>query len=111
MRPFQTESVVVFLPVIVKDELGEVTDSSWEEVDADVLVCSGSTSDLDATRPEGDRVVFTLHFPKAWTRALRGARVQVRDEMYKVSGDPQGYTVSNCPTNFNMPVEVVRVDG
>lgn len=92
---------------------------TYEDVPAKVhgvLVAPGSTSDLDATRPEGVRVAYTLHFPKAFTGLLDGARVKVPrpdggvDEC-RVIGSPRPYQGDLTPGPWNLPVEVEAVDG
>lgn len=76
-----------------------------------VLVAPGPTADLDASRPDGVTVAFTLHFPKSFVGVLRGAMVTVRGADYQVVGDPASYTPENTPGRWNMPVEVKRVGG
>ena len=108
---FKTEPVVVITQETVKNDLGEVIETSETQTKADVLVCPKSNQDLGVERPDGDKVVFNLHFKKGWSVPLRGALVEVRGERYRVDGDPQPLTVDNCPTTFNLPVKVVRCDG
>jgi len=87
-----------------------------------VLVAPGACAELDASRPEGVRVAYTLHFPKGWSGDLRGARVALEaapsasdatwdPPRYRVVGDPRPYMDENCPTPWHMPVEVEAVDG
>ncbi|ACV22572.1 Uncharacterised protein [Slackia heliotrinireducens] len=79
-----------------------------------VLVAPGATADMDAGRPEGVRVALTLHFPKTWSGDLRGAKVTLGGPWagtYRVVGEPHPYMDENCPTPWNMPVEVERHDG
>lgn len=79
-----------------------------------VLVAPGPRSDVDgSTRPDGVSVRWTLHFPKSFTGDLRGAEVLVRGETtpYGVVGDPAPYTPENTPGAWNLPVELVRIDG
>ena len=69
---------------------------------------------LDETgylRPDGIRVTYTLHFPRGYTQDLRGARVTVRGETYRVVGEPHPYTESNVRGLWTMPVQVGRADG
>ena len=75
------------------------------------VVCPGATSDMDATRPEGVAVAYTLHFPKTYSGSLRGCSVEVRGETYDVVGDPQRTTEAATPGPFNMAAEVTRADG
>ena len=108
---FQGEPVEVIRPAISYDELREPTYGEPEREQVEVLVCPGSTSDLDATRPNGVEVVFTLHFPKTYTKPLQGCRVEVCGDIYEVIGDPRPYTAANTPGAWNLTVEVKRVDG
>lgn len=108
---FAGETVEVVRSTVSYDELGEPVYGEPERERIEVLVCPGSTSDLDATRPNGVEVVFTLHFPKTYTESLQGCRVEVRGGTYEVIGDPQPYTVANTPGAWNLSVEVKRVDG
>lgn len=79
-----------------------------------VVIQRGESSDLDATRPEGARVDFTLHFPKTYTGDLRGAEIVLYGEFsgrYRIVGEPYPYMRENTPTPWYMPVEVVAVHG
>lgn len=109
---FATEAVSVITPSIERDDLGEPASCSDSVREVDVLVAPGPTADLDATRPSGVSVAYTLHFPKTWEGgSLKGCLVDVRGETFRVVGDPKPYTAANIPGRFNMPVEVVAVDG
>lgn len=108
---FQTEQITVIRESITYDNLGEPIYGEPDREQVDVLVQPGSTTDLDASRPNGVEVVFTLHFPKTYTKPLQGCRVEVRGDIYEVIGDPQPYTPENTPGNWNLSVEVKRVDG
>lgn len=111
MNLFQTETVTVVTPNVIFDDLGEPTDGECATQEVDVLVCPGSASELDATRPNGVEVTYTLHFPKTWTESLRDCSVAVRGETYRVIGDPKPYTAANTPGEWYLPVEVTRTDG
>ena len=81
------------------DAFGDPLPGQWvPEMVYDVLVAPGGRTDLDASRPEGVEVKWTLHFPKGYPATLRGARVIVRgQEPAFVVGDPQHYTAGNTP--------------
>lgn len=105
--------------VVTKVQSGtdRFNDPVFAETSSDVqnvVIQRGESSDLDATRPEGARVDFTLHFPKTYAGDLRGAEVILYGEFagrYKVVGEPYPYMVENTPTPWYMPVEVVAVHG
>lgn len=105
------EAVTILLETRELDDLGEVTSTTTEEVECEAVVAPCSTSDLDATRPNGYTVSYTLHLPKTWGRDLRGAAVRLRGETFRVIGEPMPYTASNVPGDYCLPVEVGRADG
>ena len=80
----------------------------------DVLIAPGATELLEAKRPEGAKVEFTLHFPKTFTGSLEGCEVELPAPWggrYKVVGNPQPYMDENTPTRWHMPVEVEAAHG
>ena len=112
MNLIQGETVTVIRTVWDRDELGEPIDPTEQrEVVENVVVYPGPTSDLDASRPDGVKVVFTLCFPKTFTGDLKGCSVEVRGAVYAVVGDPQRYTAENTPGDWNLTAEVTRTDG
>lgn len=93
------------------DDMGEQATGFVDEEVADVLVAAGATSDSrESNRPNGTSVDYTLAFPKAYSKSLRGCRVVVGGEEFAVVGDPRPHP-ANCPTRWNRTVEVTRVDG
>ena len=79
-----------------------------------VLVSPGATSDMEAARPEGVTVAYTLHFPKSYTGSLEGCTVTLPAPWagdYRVIGDPREYIDANTPTPWHMPVEVEAAHG
>ena len=106
-----TEAVTVIRPTVERDDLGEPVEVGASREEVRCVVCPGATSDMDATRPEGVTVAYTLHFPKAYAGSLRGCSVEVRGEAYRVVGDPQRTTGAATPGPFDMAVEVTRADG
>ena len=93
------------------DAMGAPSTTEKVEEVQNVLVCPGATSDSPtSTRPDADRVAYTLAFPKPYDADLRGAEVEVHGRRYAVIGDPQPCR-ENCPTVWWMRVEVERVDG
>lgn len=106
-----TEAVAVIRPTMERDDLGEPTLGEPTREEVCCVVCPGATSDMDATRPEGVTVAYTLHFPKTYSGSLRGCSVEVRDTRYDVVGDPQRTTDAATPGPWNLAVEVTRADG
>lgn len=79
-----------------------------------VLVVPGATSDLEASRPEGVQVAYTLHFPKGYDASLEGCSIVLPAPWagtYRVIGDPRPYMDANTPTRWHMPVEVEAAHG
>lgn len=111
MEFFRTEPITVITCEHVFDDLGEVVSETEIETETDALICPVSTSDLTATRPNGDAVVYNVHFRKGWNSTLKGAKIRLRGEIYCVEGDPQPLTKENCPTPYNLKASVVKVDG
>lgn len=81
------------------------------EVVSGALVTPGATSDLDASRPEGTRVAYTVHFPKGYGKPLKGCLVVVGGKAYRVIGDPMPYMADGTPGPWDMASEVEAVDG
>lgn len=106
-----TEAVTVLRPTVERDDLGEPVFGEPTHDAVDCVVCPGATADMDATRPEGETVAYTLHFPKTYAGGLRGCSVEVRGTRYDVVGDPQRTTDAATPGPFNLTVEVTWADG
>lgn len=108
---FATVAVTVERPTSGIDPYGELS-GAWEtETVKGVLFQPGTSSDLDADRPEGTRVDATFHFPKGYARPLKGCRVLHLGRAWRVIGDPAGYVPENTPGGFGLPVPVEVVDG
>jgi len=76
-----------------------------------VLVAPASGEDVIADSRDGQRIVYTLHFPKGYGKDLTGALIEVRGEELRVVGSPKPFTEANVPGPWSMPVQVVKVDG
>lgn len=112
------ETVVVIRHDVVKlDRYNNRMTADSRTPVRNVLVDRPTTSDINGSRlgatdrPNGDRIAFTLHFPKDYTASLRGCSVVVRGKTYNVVGDPQPYMDKLTPGRWNRPVEVEVVDG
>jgi hypothetical protein len=85
-----------------------------EQTVDNVLIAPGATQDLEASRPEGVSVAYTLHFPKAWTDSLEGCEIDLPapySGTYRVIGNPGAYMDANTPTAWHMPVEIEAAHG
>ena len=112
MNLIQGETVTVIRCEVARDELGEPTGERVTREDVqNVVVAPGPTAELDASRPNGVTVAFTLCFPKGYGKSLKGCSVEIRGRAYRVVGDPQPYTEANTPGDWNLTVEVERTDG
>jgi hypothetical protein len=101
-------------PVPVSDRFGNAVYEYASQTVANVLVSPGATNDLEASRPEGVTVAYTLHFPKTFNGSLEGCIVTLPAPWagdYRVIGDPRSYIDANCPTPWHTPVEVERAHG
>lgn len=95
-----------------KDPFGGATVSESVFEVENVLFSPGATTDVfESNRPDGTRVLFTLHFPKTFSGSLEGAQVYVDGDWYDVIGDPKPYMEANTPGDWWMPVEVGIVNG
>lgn len=101
-----TSVVVEYRSANGKDAHGNTVYGEWEqETVENVIPQRGDTADIDAERPEGVSVVMTFHFPKAYTKSLKGCRIVYAGKTYSVVGDPQPYLDENTPAQWNRPVE------
>lgn len=109
-------SVTVVRPELVDiDRFGNaVIRSTGTETVDDVIIAPGATADMEASRPEGVTVAFTLHFPKGYSESLEGCEVILPAPWagtYRVIGNPRPYMDANTPTRWHMPVEVEAAHG
>lgn len=99
------------------DRLGNRVPVGFEaEAVTDVMIQSPTTADMEAARPSGYEIAFTLHFPKAYEGSLCGCTVELPEPYlgtYRVVGDPK--PDPNAPTRFanrwNRAVHVEAADG
>lgn len=86
------------------------TDYEVERVDNCVVVPKGGSAVVDTNRPDGFKVLATLHLPKTYKKPLTGAEVYVQGQWLKVAGDTLSYP-DNCPTEWNRNVELGVTNG
>ena len=116
-------SVTVHYPIAgAKDRFGNTTFAygsvcsacgSVETVD-NVLIAPATTADMEAARPEGVTVAYTLHFPKTYNGTLEGCMITLPAPWsgdYTVVGDPRPYMDANTPTDWHLQVQVERAHG
>lgn len=96
------------------DRFGNFTETWQSETVDDVLVVPGATLDMEASRPEGVTVAYTLHFPKTYTGSLEGCDVVLPapwSGRYRVIGDPREYMDENTPTRWHLQAEIEAAHG
>ena len=94
------------------DEHGnEAADVETYETVDNVLIAPTSTSDLEASRPDGVRVDMVFHFPKTYRKSLRGTHIVYNGVRYAVIGDPQTYLDELTPLEWNRAVNTEVTDG
>ena len=96
------------------DRFVNVVYTSTKTTVDNVLIVPGATADLEASRPEGVTVAYTLHFPKSFTGSLEGAEIELPAPYggrYSVIGVSAPYMDANTPTPWHMPVEVQAAHG
>lgn len=113
---FRTATATVLRPgEPSRDRFGnDVPGKASEESVAGVLVVPGATADLEASRPDGVKVAYTLHFPKSYTAGLDGCEVVLPEPWagtYRVVGDPRPYMGANTPGRWDRAVEVEAAHG
>lgn len=108
-------SITIMRPVDgTPDRFGNVTHTWQTETVGDVLVAPGASNDLEASRPEGVTVAYTLHFPKTYTGSLEGCMVILPAPWsgeFRVVGDPREFMDANTPTRWHLPVEIEAAHG
>ena len=108
--------VTVYQPVYGSDDrLGNksVTYDGGTTVN-NVLVAPNTTADMEAARPEGVTVAYTLHFPKTYTASLEGCKIALPSpwcDTYRVIGNPMPYIDADTPTPWNRQVEIEHAHG
>lgn len=106
-----SEAVTVVSFPVERDDLGEPVFGEPERTEVPgCFVQPGATADLDATRPNGVSVAFTVYMSDPGF-SLRGCAMEVRGRRYEVVGDPHPSTPENVPGGRNLQVEVTRSDG
>lgn len=105
------EDVTVVSFPVDRDGIGEP--DYGEPVRTEVPGCfvqPGSTSDMDASRPDGVAVAATVYMRDPGF-SLRGCLLEVRGRAYEVVGEPEPSTTANVPGGRNLQVEVTWADG
>lgn len=94
-----------------RDSHNEPVWATEEREVGNVLVQPGGASDINGGNRDGDRLSYTLMWPKAAPMVLDGLRVGVRGEWLRVVGCPRPFDAGTCPTEWNMAVEAVAAHG
>lgn len=96
------------------DRFNNVVYGMTGESVSNVLVEGGSSDDLEASRPEGMTVDYTLRFPKGFNQSLQGAQVTLPEPFggtYRVIGDVTYLIPENTPTPWNGYVQIGHAHG
>lgn len=97
------------------DRFGNLIPGEWTcETVSDVLVSPGTTSDMEASRPDGVTVAYTCQFPKTYSQSLEGCRIELPAPWSctcNVIGNPTPYIDANTPTRWHMQVELEAAHG
>lgn len=109
IRGVQVE--VIRVATVLDDHGNETSGIESFELVNNVLPAPAATSDLSATRPNGDRIDMVFHFPKTYKQSLRGTFIEYNGVRFSVVGDPQPYLDNLTPLDWNREVEAVVVDG
>ncbi len=95
------------------DAMGEIVYVTAKETVKDVLFAPTYTNDLEAKRPEGDRLQATFYLPKTYTashpESLAGASILCAGHRWRVVGDPLVWI--DPPGDWDMAVGAVSVHG
>ena len=109
------KTVVIKTPEYEIDRYNNRVVSGYTETTvSNVLISPGATLELEASRPEGVSVAYTLHFPKTFSGNLEGCLIALPSPYtgtYRVIGKPTPYQAENTPTLWHMPVEVENAHG
>lgn len=113
------ETIVIMTPTYgAADALGNktVTGYTSSTVD-DAVIGPPSTADLEAGRPLGVTVAYTVHVPPAAPASLEGCLIQLPADYgggtYRVVGAPGFYAEANMPPRWKgyRPVNVEAAHG
>lgn len=110
------ETIEVRRPLkIGKDAFGnQLNDWEIEEVDnvlVDPFVSFEKMREFGADRPKGTRLSVRFHFPKGYTKEMRGCFIHWNGRDYRVVGDPVSFPEYNTPGEWNYPVDTEVCDG
>ena len=112
MMGIPTETVAIVSRQPVYDDLHAPVSEAVDVREVEAVVAPGATADLDASRPEGATVAYTVHLPRDMAGIrLKGCSVRVRGEELRVVGDPRPYAPETCPGRWCYPVELEAADG
>ena len=109
-------TVIVYTPSEFEtDRYNNQVVTAYEQTTvSNVLISPGATTELEASRPEGVSVSFTLHFPKSFSGNLEGCLIELPypyTGKYRVIGNPLPYQSENTPTLWHLPCEVTVANG
>lgn len=76
-----------------------------------VLVEIGEPADVRDSTRDGNRIIYTLRWPKVSYMVLDDLRVNVRGEWFSIVGSPRQFDPEQCPTEWNMTVKLEAYHG
>lgn len=94
------------------DDMGEpITEYVEEHIDGVIWQRSENSSLDEGERPNGVEDTLIVHLPKTYTASVKACLVEIEGNRYECQGDPIGYMEELCPTPWNRPVYVKKVEG
>lgn len=77
--------------------------NGFEQVEVEnVLIEPESTAMLEEIPLQDSSFsAITAHFPKTFTKSLKGAKIHYQNRIYYVEGNPSAYPINSTPTSWN----------
>ena len=96
------------------DRFNNVVYGMTGETIDNVLYYNGNSDDLEASRPEGMTIDYTLSLPNTYTGSLEGCNITLPNPpggTYRVIGDVEYLIPENTPTQWNGIVRIGHAHG
>ena len=112
---FKGVTVTVHRPTETgRDRFNNVVYGMTGETIDNVLYYRGASEDLEAARPEGMTIDYTLSLPNTYTGSLEGCSITLPNPpggTYDVIGEVVYLIPENTPTDWNGVVSIGRAHG